>query len=246
MDYKEITSNSEHVEMITLTEITKTYAMGEVAVHALRSVSLTIAPGEFVAIMGPSGSGKSTLLHILGLLDVPDTGSYRLLDHEVARLSDNDLAALRNSTLGFVFQHFNLLARTNALENTILPMLYASDRRKKNTEKARRRLSEVGLGDRMGHKPNELSGGQQQRVAIARALANTPAVVLADEPTGNLDTKTGTEIIELLKSLNKEQGITVICATHDHKMINSSDRVCWIRDGLIDKVADIDSIDLVS
>jgi len=184
--------------MIQLTNITKTYALGEVAVHALRDVSLKIAPGEFVAIMGPSGSGKSTLLHILGLLDMPDTGSYRLLGHEVARLSDNELAALRNSTLGFVFQHFNLLSRTSALENTVLPMLYATGHRGKNTDKARHRLSEVGLSDRLGHKPNELSGGQQQRVAIARAIVNRPEVVLADEPTGNLDLHTGEEIIQLL------------------------------------------------
>jgi len=221
--------------MIQLTNITKTYALGEVAVQALRGVSLTIAPGEFVAIMGPSGSGKSTLLHILGLLDVPDAGSYRLLDHEVSRLSDNDLAALRNSTLGFVFQHFNLLSRTSALENTILPMLYATGRREKNTEKARRRLSEVGLDDRMDHKPNELSGGQQQRVAIARALINHPAMILADEPTGNLDTKTSKEIMELFQNLNREKGMTIIFVTHDPETADYCQRVIHVRDGLVER-----------
>ncbi|MCX6993843.1 MAG: ABC transporter permease [Kiritimatiellaeota bacterium] len=218
--------------MIQLANITKTYAIGEVAVHALRGVSLTIAPGEFVAIMGPSGSGKSTLLHILGLLDVPDAGSYHLLNREVAHLSDNDLAALRNSTLGFVFQHFNLLSRTSALENTILPMLYASDRRKKNTEKARRRLSEVGLGDRMGHKPNELSGGQQQRVAIARALIHDPRIILADEPTGNLDSTSAEEILEILTGLNR-QGITIIMVTHESDIAAHARRIIRMRDGVI-------------
>ncbi|MFH1968759.1 MAG: ABC transporter permease, partial [Verrucomicrobiota bacterium] len=218
--------------MIQLTNITKTYAIGEVAVHALRGVSLTIAPGEFVAIMGPSGSGKSTLLHILGLLDVPDTGSYRLLDHEVARLSDNELAALRNSTLGFVFQHFNLLSRTSALENTVLPMLYATDRRGKNTDKARRRLSEVGLGDRLGHKPNELSGGQQQRVAIARALIHDPRIILADEPTGNLDSASAEEILEILTGLNR-QGITIIMVTHESDIAAHARRIIRMRDGII-------------
>jgi len=218
--------------MIQLTDIVKTYAMGEVAVQALRGVSLTIAPGEFVAIMGPSGSGKSTLLHILGLLDVPDAGSYRLLDHEVARLSDNELAALRNSTLGFVFQHFNLLSRTSALENTILPMLYATDRRGKNEDKARRRLSEVGLGDRLGHKPNELSGGQQQRVAIARALIHDPRIILADEPTGNLDSASAEEILEILTGLNR-QGITIIMVTHEPDIAAHARRIIRMRDGII-------------
>ena len=218
--------------MIKITNISKTYAIGEIAVHALRGVSLRITPGEFVAIMGPSGSGKSTLLHILGLLDVPDEGSYRLLDHEVARLSDNDLASLRNSTLGFVFQHFNLLSRTSALENTVLPMLYAADRRKKNMDKARRRLNEVGLGNRMGHKPNELSGGQQQRVAIARALIHDPRIILADEPTGNLDSTSADEIIEILKKLNR-QGITIIMVTHEADIAAHAQRIIRMRDGVI-------------
>ncbi|MCG2661784.1 MAG: ABC transporter permease, partial [Kiritimatiellae bacterium] len=224
--------NHAKLFMIQLAHITKTYAIGEVAVHALRGVSLRIAPGEFVAIMGPSGSGKSTLLHILGLLDVPDAGSYRLLDHEVARLSDNELAALRNSTLGFVFQHFNLLSRTSALENTVLPMLYASDRRGKNTDKARRRLSEVGLSDRLGHKPNELSGGQQQRVAIARALIHDPRIILADEPTGNLDSASAEEILEILTVLNR-QGMTIIMVTHESDIAAHARRIIRMRDGII-------------
>ncbi len=218
--------------MIQLDHIAKTYTMDEVAVHALRDVSLRIEPGEFVAIMGPSGSGKSTLLHILGLLDVPDTGSYRLIDREVARLSDNDLAALRNSTIGFVFQHFNLLARTSALENTILPMLYAGNRQAKKTDKARRLLAEVGLGERLGHKPNELSGGQQQRVAIARALIHDPRIIMADEPTGNLDSTSADEIIEILKGLNR-QGITIIMVTHEPDIAAHARRIIRMKDGLI-------------
>ncbi|MDD5678199.1 MAG: ABC transporter permease [Kiritimatiellae bacterium] len=219
--------------MIKLDHIVKTYTMDEVAVHALRDISLHVAPGEFVAIMGPSGSGKSTLLHILGLLDVPDTGSYRLLDREVARLSDNDLAALRNSTIGFVFQHFNLLPRTSALENAILPMLYAGDRRKiKKADKARRLLSEVGLGERLSHKPNELSGGQQQRVAIARALIHDPRIIMADEPTGNLDSTSADEIIEILKGLNR-RGITVIMVTHESDIAAHARRIIRMKDGLI-------------
>jgi len=218
--------------MIQLANITKTYALGEVAVHALRGVSLKIAPGEFVAIMGPSGSGKSTLLHILGLLDVPDAGSYRLLDHEVAHLSDNDLAALRNSTLGFVFQHFNLLSRTSALENTVLPMLYATGRRGKNMDKARRLLSEVGLADRLGHKPNELSGGQQQRVAIARALIHDPRIIMADEPTGNLDSASAEEILEILTELNRH-GITIVMVTHESDIAAHARRIIRMRDGVI-------------
>jgi len=218
--------------MIQLTDITKTYAMGSAAVRALRGVSLSIEPGEFVAIMGPSGSGKSTLLHILGLLDVPDRGSYSLLGREVARLSDDDLAALRNATLGFVFQHFNLLSRTSAVENAVLPMLYAPGRRGKDTDKARRLLAGVGLGERMGHKPNELSGGQQQRVAIARALIHDPRIIMADEPTGNLDSASAEDILGLLTDLNR-QGITVIMVTHEADIAAHARRVIRMRDGQV-------------
>ncbi|MBU4201025.1 MAG: ABC transporter permease [Verrucomicrobia bacterium] len=218
--------------MISLQNITKTYAMGEVAVHALRGVSLTIEPGEFVAIMGPSGSGKSTLLHILGLLDVPDEGSYRLLGHEVAHLSDNNLAALRNSTIGFVFQHFNLLARTSAAENAVLPMIYSPDGKRKNMDKARKLLTEIGLGDRLEHHPNELSGGQQQRVAIARALIHDPRIIMADEPTGNLDSASADEIIEILNDLNR-RGITVVMVTHESDVAAHARRTIRMRDGVI-------------
>ncbi len=218
--------------MIHLQNITKTYAMGEVAVHALRGVSLTIGAGEFVAIMGPSGSGKSTLLHILGLLDVPDAGSYQLLKHEIARLPDNDLAALRNASIGFVFQHFNLLARTSAVENVVLPMLYSPGVRRKNLAKAGKLLAEIGLGDRLQHHPNELSGGQQQRVAIARALIHDPLIIMADEPTGNLDSASADEIIAILKKLN-QRGITIIMVTHEPDVAAHARRVIRMRDGQI-------------
>ena len=215
--------------MISLQNITKTYAMGEVAVQALRGVSLTIEQGEFVAIMGPSGSGKSTLLHILGLLDVPDEGSYRLLGHEISRLPDNDLAALRNSTIGFVFQHFNLLARTSAEENVVLPMIYSADGKRKNMEKARTLLANIGLGDRLKHHPNELSGGQQQRVAIARALAHAPEILLLDEPFGALDALTRERLnLELLQVWEASRK-TVVMVTHDiREAVLLSDRVLVI------------------
>ncbi len=218
--------------MIRLTDIHKTYAIGEVAVHALQGVSLAVEPGEFVAIMGPSGSGKSTLLHILGLLDVPDAGSYRLLGREVARLGDNDLAALRNDALGFVFQHFNLLARTTALENTLLPLLYSPDRGASREDRARRLLAEVGLGDRLRHRPNELSGGQQQRVAIARALIREPRLLLADEPTGNLDSRAAEDILAILDGLNR-RGITILMVTHEPDVAARARRILRMRDGRV-------------
>ncbi len=218
--------------MIRLTDIHKTYAMDGAAVRALQGVSLDVAPGEFVAIMGPSGSGKSTLLHILGLLDVPDAGSYRLLGREVARLDDADLAALRNDTLGFIFQHFNLLARTSALENVILPLLYSPDRRRADTDTARRLLADVGLGERLDHKPNELSGGQQQRVAIARALIRGPRILLADEPTGNLDSRSAQEILDILEGLNR-RGITILMVTHEADIAAQARRIIRMRDGRV-------------
>ena len=216
--------------MIRLTDIAKTYAMGDTAVHALRGVSLTVGAGEFVAIMGPSGSGKSTLMHILGLLDVPDSGSYRLLDQEVACLPDNRLAVLRGQSIGFVFQHFNLLSRTSALENTLLPLIYSAPRA--DREAARRRLEEVGLGDRLHHRPNELSGGQQQRVAIARALIHQPRLILADEPTGNLDSVSANEILDIFDRLN-QAGLTIILVTHEPDIAARARRIVRMKDGRI-------------
>ncbi len=218
--------------MIKIINAVKTYDRGETAVHALGGVSLTIAEGEFTAIMGPSGSGKSTLLHILGLLDVSDSGEYRLFGHEIHNLSDDALAGLRNSSIGFVFQHFNLLPRTTAIENVLLPVLYAHHR--PNTESGKKILSEIGLGDRITHKPNELSGGQQQRVAIARSLINHPRLILADEPTGNLDSKSAVEIMEIITGLNRA-GLTIVMVTHEADIARYARRVIHMRDGLIQK-----------
>jgi macrolide transport system ATP-binding/permease protein len=216
--------------MLELKNVHKTYRLGEVDVHALRGVTLAIEPGEFVAIMGPSGSGKSTLLHVLGLLDVPDKGSYRLFGHDVGRLDDDALARLRRETIGFVFQQFNLLPRFTALENVALPQVYM--RHRLDLAQARRLLQEVGLGDRAAHRPNELSGGQQQRVAIARALVNSPRVILADEPTGNLDSASQVEIMDLLEDLNR-RGITLIVVTHEEEVAHRARRIIRLRDGQV-------------
>ncbi len=216
--------------MIELRDVYKTYRMGETLVRALRGVSLTIGRGEFVAITGPSGSGKSTLMHIIGLLDVPDSGSYRLHGREVARMTENELAILRRGEIGFVFQQFHLLARTAADENVALPLLYSRGRY--DLAAAREVLARVGLADRASHRPNELSGGQQQRVAIARALINRPSILLADEPTGNLDTASQHEILEILKGLNRD-GITVIIVTHEEEVAREAARRIQMRDGVI-------------
>jgi len=218
--------------MIRIVNITKTYDRGESAVHALAGVSLEIAEGEFVAIMGPSGSGKSTLLHVLGLLDVPDSGSYNLFGQDVHALGDDQLAETRNASIGFVFQHFNLLPRVPALENVMLPQLYT--RRRPNPEHGRRMLEKVGLGDRIAHKPNELSGGQQQRVAIARALINNPGLILADEPTGNLDSASAVEIMGIISGLNRA-GLTIVMVTHEEDIARYARRVIHMRDGVIQK-----------
>jgi putative ABC transport system ATP-binding protein len=216
--------------------LTKVYTMGTVEVHALSGVDLDIWPGEMVAIMGPSGSGKSTLMNIIGCLDVPTAGLYELDGVDVSKLGDDQLADIRCRKIGFVFQSFNLLARTSATANVELPLIYAGVSGRQRRQRAHAALDLVGLGDRLDHKPNELSGGQQQRVAIARALINQPAMILADEPTGNLDTKTGVEIMELFRRLNEEQGITVVFVTHDPETAAYCRRVVHVRDGGVARV----------
>ncbi|HLW60305.1 MAG TPA: ABC transporter ATP-binding protein [bacterium] len=219
--------------LIEVQDLTKIYGEGTTEVQALRGVSLSIRQGEFVAIMGPSGSGKSTFMHLLGCLDRPTAGSYRLAGVEVSRLSRDQLATIRNTRIGFVFQSFNLLARTTALENVELPMLYAGIAREERMRRARALLESVGLGTRLDHRPSELSGGQQQRVAIARALANDPPLLMADEPTGNLDSASSGEIMELFRRLNGEHGITVVVVTHDIAVAAWSKRVVVFKDGVV-------------
>jgi putative ABC transport system ATP-binding protein len=217
--------------VIEAQNLTKTYKMGEVEVHALRGLSLNIAEGEVVSIMGPSGSGKSTLMNIIGCLDRPTSGEYILDGERVSDLNDDQLASIRNRKVGFIFQTFNLLPRSTALSNVELPMRYAGMTRGRG-EIARAALESVGLADRINHRPNELSGGQQQRVAIARALVNEPAIILADEPTGNLDTKSGQEVMDILLNLNKERGTTLIIVTHDPEIAEFTRRIIHIRDGV--------------
>ncbi len=221
--------------VIAIHGVTKVYTMGAVEVQALRGVDLAIWSGEMVAIMGPSGSGKSTLMNVIGCLDIPSAGTYRLDGVDVSELSDSQLAAIRCRKIGFVFQSFNLLSRTTARANVELPLIYAGMRGRQRREQAEQMLTLVGLGDRQDHRPNELSGGQQQRVAIARALANNPAMLLADEPTGNLDSKTSVEIMELFQRLNREQGITIVFVTHDPETAAYCQRVIHVRDGLVEK-----------
>ncbi len=226
------TSNGDVV--IQLENIVKIYQMGQIQVHALRGVSLEIRRGEMVAIMGPSGSGKSTLMNIVGALDTPTSGRYFLEGQDVSRLNDDELAKIRNERIGFVFQNFNLLPRLTALEQVELPLVYAGKlSRRERRRLAREALEQVGLGDRLHHRPNELSGGQQQRVAIARALVNNPSIILADEPTGNLDSKSGAEVMYIFQHLNREQGITVVLVTHEPDIARHTQRIVYLRDGLI-------------
>ncbi len=219
-------------------DVHKIYLMGKVEVHALRGVTLDIKRGEYISIMGPSGSGKSTLFNMIGGLDKPTSGSVYINEVDLAQLDAYELAWLRCRTIGYIFQTFNLIPVMTALENVTLPMIFAGVPEDERRDRGMELLKRVGLAERWNHKPFELSGGQQQRVAIARALANDPAIILADEPTGNLDLKTGKEIIELLKELNQEKSVTIISATHDLKMIDVSDRVIWIRDGQIARIED--------
>lgn len=222
--------------LIEIDNITKTYQVGETQVHALKGVSHKIKAGELLAIMGPSGSGKSTLMNIIGCLDKPTSGKYFLEGKEVSTYNKNQLAGIRNKKIGFVFQNFNLLARTTALENTELPLIYSNVPGKHSRETALKALAQVGLEGREMHKTNQISGGEKQRVAIARALVNKPSLILADEPTGNLDTKTGNEIMEVFKILNKEEGITIILVTHDPEVAEIANKIIHIRDGLIESV----------
>ena len=228
--------------IVRVTNVTKTFQLGKIAVHALKGVDLEIPTGQYVSIMGPSGSGKSTLFNMIGGLDKPTTGKVYIDEVDVSQLDAYELAWLRCRKIGYIFQTFNIIQVMTALGNVTLPMTFAGMRNDEAIEKAMGLLDLVGLGDRFQHKPFELSGGQQQRVAIARALANDPAIILADEPTGNLDLKTGEEIINLLQNLSHERDVTVISATHDIKMLNVSDLVVWIRDGRIDKIESRDEL----
>ena len=222
--------------VVRVSGVTKRFRLGKIEVQALKGVDLRIDRGEYLSIMGPSGSGKSTLFNMIGGLDKPSTGKVFIDEVDIAQLDAYELAWLRCRKIGYIFQTFNIIQVMTALENVTLPMIFAGMTNDAAAQKGMKLLEQVGLGDRHSHKPFEMSGGQQQRVAIARALANDPAIILADEPTGNLDLTTGEEIIALLKRLSQERGVTVISATHDFKMLNVSDRVVWIRDGRIDKI----------
>jgi putative ABC transport system ATP-binding protein len=224
---------TDHQPLIRLENVYKTYDLGEIQVHALRGISLEVREGEFVAVMGPSGSGKSTVMNIMGCLDRPTKGHYYLEGVDVSRMSKTELARIRNRKLGFVFQQFNLLSRTSALENVELPTIYAGVGPEERTRRAMEALKRVGLADRAGHHPSQLSGGQQQRVAIARALVNHPSILLADEPTGNLDSRTSVEIMDILQTLNNEEGLTIVMVTHEHDIAQYAKRTLEFRDGKV-------------
>jgi putative ABC transport system ATP-binding protein len=222
--------------LIEIRGVNKVFDLGKLKVHALRDVDLDIMRGEYLSIMGPSGSGKSTLFNMIGALDKPTSGAIKVAGVTLNQLSSRELAYFRGKHIGYVFQQFNLLAAYNAIDNVAMPLVFGGADQARADARAREILGEVGLGHRMTHRPDELSGGQQQRVAIARALANEPAIILADEPTGNLDLHTGEEIIKLLSELSRKLGVTVISATHDHKMLATSDRILWIKDGRKDRL----------
>ena len=235
---------AEAGSIVRVTDVTKVFKLGKIDVQALKGVDLEIAKGDYISIMGPSGSGKSTLFNMIGGLDKPTAGKVFIDEVDIAQLDAYELAWLRCRKIGYIFQTFNIIQVMTALENVTLPMIFAGLNNDAAVEKGMELLDLVGLGDRFSHKPFELSGGQQQRVAVARALANDPAIILADEPTGNLDLTTGEEIIAMLKRLSQDRGVTVISATHDFKMLNVSDRVIWIRDGRVDKIEDREELSI--
>ncbi len=230
--------------IVRVSNVTKDFKMGKLEVQALKGINLEIEAGHYISIMGPSGSGKSTLFNMIGGLDKPSSGKVFIDEVDIAQLDAYELAWLRCRKIGYIFQTFNIIQVMTAIENVTLPMVFAGVNEDEATQKGLKLLDLVGLADRFSHKPFELSGGQQQRVAIARALANDPVIILADEPTGNLDLHTGEQIITLLKTLSKDRGVTVISATHDIKMLNVSDQVVWIRDGLIDKIENRDELSI--
>jgi len=234
----------EQREIVHTQDVTRTYVMGNETVHALGGVSLTVYAGEYVSIMGPSGSGKTTFFNMVGGLDKPTSGEVYIDEVDIAQLDTQELSWLRCRKIGYIFQTFNLIPVMTALENVTLPMVFAGLDADEARDKGAALLALVGLGDRLSHRPGQMSGGQQQRVAIARALANDPAIILADEPTGNLDLKTGRDIIDLLTKLKEERGVTVITATHDMKMLDASDRVVWITDGQISRIQSRDELDI--
>ncbi len=235
---------AEAANVVRVSNVTKVFKLGKIEVQALKGVNLEIAKGDYISIMGPSGSGKSTLFNMIGGLDKPTSGKVFIDEVDIAQLDAYELAWLRCRKIGYIFQTFNIIQVMTALENVTLPMIFAGMHNDAAVEKGMQLLELVGLGDRFSHKPFELSGGQQQRVAVARALANDPAIILADEPTGNLDLTTGEEIIALLKRLSQERGVTVISATHDFKMLNVSDQVVWVRDGRVDKIEDREELSI--
>ncbi len=238
-------SSSHNSEVIiTCRGLTKTYRMGDTTVHALVDMNLDIFRGEYLSVMGPSGSGKSTLFNMIGLLDRPTSGKVMINDVDLTGLQSRQLAYIRNRQIGYIFQAFNLIPSMTALRNVMLPLMFSGMSTAEATERAKDVLAQVGLADRITHRPDELSGGQQQRVAIARGLAMSPSIMLADEPTANLDLHTGEEIINILRKLCDEKGVTIITATHDHKMLDKSDRILWIKDGQLDRLERRENLDI--